>query len=329
MTAADVAVEHQTAQQTTARMTASLVMARWRQVDSGDIVASWAEQIPQVAAQVAAAQAVTAQRGASYTAEAVRAQGAIPEPVGEVKTVRLAGVASDGRPLDTLLSLPGVQTVGRIAAGQPVRQAMAQGSRTVGLLAATQVQDAGRAGESVALVADRTVSGYRRQLTTPSCGRCALLAGKWFRWNRGFTRHPNCDCVHVPAVGPKSDLGGLETFDPKGYFDSLTPEQQDRHFTKSGAQAIRDGADIGQVVNARRGMKTTVAYGRKISTTTVGTSTRASAARRMAAELDAQFTKQGGRYRRVNTPRLMPEAIYKEARDREDAIRLLRRFGYL
>jgi hypothetical protein len=38
---------------------------------------------------------------------------------------------------------------------------------------------------------------------------------------------------------------------------------------------------------------------------------------------------KGARYRSARTPRLMPETIFAMARDREDTIRLLRRFGYI
>jgi hypothetical protein len=76
-------------------------------------------------------------------------------------------------------------------------------------------------------------------------------------------------------------------------------------FGQAGAAAIRDGADLGQVVNARRGMYT--AAGRSL---TVESTTRRGVA--------------------PGKVRLMPEQIYREARgDRDEAIRLLKRFGYL
>ena len=112
------------------------------------------------------------------------------------------------------------------------------------------------------------------------------------------------------------------TFDPQAYFGSLPEAEQNRVFTRAGAQAIRDGADIGQVVNARRGMRTTTSYGRRVRTTTVGAPRRGS---RHTSFTRAQRADGG-------TPspvRLMPEQIYADAKDREDAIRLLGRFGYL
>lgn len=79
-------------------------------------------------------------------------------------------------------------------------------------------------------------------------------------------------------------------------------------FTKDGAKAIRDGADPGQVVNARRGMA--VSAGRTV--TTEGTSRRGFARSRLGGAV-----------------RLMPEQIYRDASSREEAVRLLRLHGYL
>jgi hypothetical protein len=91
-------------------------------------------------------------------------------------------------------------------------------------------------------------------------------------------------------------------------FDGLTPAQQDRTFTIAGAKAIRAGADVGRVVNARSGMSTASVGGRKVQTTTVGTSRRASRTK----------------------PRLMPEEIYRVAKgDPAEELRLLMSNGYI
>lgn len=84
----------------------------------------------------------------------------------------------------------------------------------------------------------------------------------------------------------------------------MSPAEQDKAFGKAGAQAIRDGADIGQVVNARRGMYSAggVDY------------TRESTTKRGVAE---------------GQTRLMPESIYRLASSRDEAIRLLRQYRYI
>jgi hypothetical protein len=132
------------------------------------------------------------------------------------------------------------------------------------------------------------------------------LAGKFYRWNEGFERHPQCDCRHIPTT---ENLAGDLTTDPMAYFDSLTPAEQDATFGAAGAQAIRDGADMGRVVNARRngGVRKAQLFGKSAFITTVGTG-------------------RGGR----GGPRIMPETIYAIAgEDRAEAIRLLRVHGFI
>src|SRR5690606_2959120 len=67
-----------------------------------------------------------------------------------------------------------------------------------------------------------------------------------------FERHPECKCSTVPVMGGETPDG---IFDSAGsYFNSLSEVEQNRIFTKSGAEAIRLGANENAVVNARRGM---------------------------------------------------------------------------
>lgn len=106
----------------------------------------------------------------------------------------------------------------------------------------------------------------------------------------------------APETVARTDLPS-----PAEIFESMGAAEQDRIFGRSGAQAIRDGSDLGQVVNARLGMTTTVGpLGRQLKATTIG---------------------GRGRRRRV---RLMPEAIYELAGDdRAEAIRLLKLHGFI
>ncbi|MFP3986887.1 hypothetical protein U9R90_05170 [Streptomyces sp. E11-3] len=99
----------------------------------------------------------------------------------------------------------------------------------------------------------------------------------------------------------------------------------------AGAQAIRDGADITSIVNARRGMATASAYGRRLRATREGTTTRGAFYRseRARAIARGQAPADIGRAFRLRTPRLMPEEIYRLAESRDEAIRMLRRFGYI
>ena len=189
------------------------------------------------------------------------------------------------------------------------------------------VAETARAAESAALVQREWVEGWARMLNPPSCSRCVILAGQFYLWNEGFDRHPGCDCLHIPW-SEKDDND--PRVNPELYFESLTPDQQDKIFTKAGAKAVRDGADLNQVVNARRGMATAaqnargwIPKGRLIRdeefgvfTTTEGTTKRGRANRK----------KTG----RNATFRLMPESIYEIAGDdRAEAIRLLKLHGFI
>ncbi|MCW2900230.1 MAG: hypothetical protein JWO67_2495 [Streptosporangiaceae bacterium] len=302
-----------------------------------------------------AVQAEAARGAQDYVTAAVQRWGASSDPAGTVNTAALAGVAADGRPLDSLLSYPAFQVDAFVANGMDPGQAMAIGQRHLERIATTETQDAARAATGVAQVNDRAVHGYVRMLTPPSCSRCAVLAGKFYQTNAGFERHPQCDCVHIPAVEYLPDL----STDPKRYFDSLSPEEQDRAFTIAGAKAIRDGADISQVVNARRGatgigyaagrltdaertmlrggrqrghLDTTNVLGHDLYTTTEASTTRGVAGVRLGAKETGKKTA-GSRYRRAQIPRLMPESIYSEAErlgwSRDEIVRQLKRFGYI
>jgi hypothetical protein len=109
-------------------------------------------------------------------------------------------------------------------------------------LVASIVQDAGRAAESVAIAARQHVA-HVRYLQTPSCSRCAVLAGRVYRYSEGFLRHPNCDCVMIPVTVASPDF----TVDPV----DLAREGKVSGLSKADLRAVEDGADFGQVVNVR------------------------------------------------------------------------------
>lgn len=111
-------------------------------------------------------------------------------------------------------------------------------------LVTSLVQSAGRAAEGVAVTA-RPKVGYVRYLSPPSCSRCAVLAGRAYRYSQGFQRHPGCDCVMVAShVDAAPDL----VADPT----DLVREGKVSGLSKADLQAIGDGADVGKVVNVRR-----------------------------------------------------------------------------
>ena len=286
----------------------------WHGLDPANLAVSWTLAKPRILAATAGGQRTAAAGASDYIAAVMAAEGLAPAPTPQVDPDAFAGTTADGRNLATLLQLPIATVFQRLGTGMPVDEALDLGGGLLALLVDGEVADAGRGADSVAMAVDKRVEGYIRVVSAGACGRCAILAGRWYRWNAAFSRHPHCHCQQVPAT----DAGAVREHltSPHAYFDSLSRAEQDRAFTVAGAQAIRDGADIFQVVNARRGMATATVFGRSLSTTTEGVTRRGLAGRRM---------RSAG----VKSPvRLTPQAIYELAADRDEAIRLLYRFGY-
>lgn len=252
---------------------------------------------PRLLLLVAAIQRAAAADGAAYVGQVLDELGIDSQPAGRVAIGPLVGVASDGRPLDSLLREPLIRSKSLIGSGASTREAMSGGLSALEAIVATQIADAGRAAVGVG-IASRPRVGYVRMLSTPSCGRCAVLAGKFFRYNAGFQRHPRCDCRHVPST---ENVAGDLTTDPRKAVES----GQVTGLSKAERTAIGEGADVGQVINARRGMG-------PAGTTKEGTTRRGFAGRRLQGR-----------------SRLMPDAIYQQATSRAQAIDLLRTHGFL
>jgi hypothetical protein len=297
--------------------------AEWRRIAPAAITESWyAGGVgARILALVTAAQLSAAAGASAYVSAAMAAQDAPgPGPDLTVAADAFAGVAADGRPLGSLLYTPVIRTKQAIGGGASETDAMESGLAELLRIVGTEIPDAGRQAVGTGITADRRSTGYVRVLSPPSCARCVVLAGKEYAWNKGFQRHPHCDCVHLPVTRYRP---GVATMDPGDYFRGLSRAEQDRVFTAAGARAIRDGADIGQVVNARRSMYTIASGsgGRRLLATREGMTKRGLAAKRLK-RLEAQG-------RAPARGRLMPEAIYQLASDRDEAIRLLHRYGFL
>ena len=317
------AVEHYKRMQ---RLQAVAVLAArraWSGVDPGELTNSWQSAIPELAAAVSLVQESAAEAGASYGAATLAAQGLYEAPQHFVNAKAFAGFASDGRSLEGLLYAAVPHTKGLIAGGMDPGVAVRKGGSFLDMATQTLIADAGRGAAGVDTAARKNV-GYVRMLNPPSCARCSVLAGRFYRWNNGFRRHPKCDCVHVQSTATAAaNTEGL-VHDPYDYFKSLSRADQDSHYTKAGAQAIRDGGDIFQVVNSRRGMK----Y--------AGESADGS---RRGQKVLGSFTSEGttkrGNFRATSGDltrgkRLTPDAIYKLNGDnRAAALKDLEKYGYI
>jgi hypothetical protein len=305
----------------------------WRRMGP-DFEGSWDRIGRAVFSTIAAAQLEVARASVAYLEDL--ADQTTPAPAeGAVLPEAFAGVASDGRDLASLSYGAVVKAGEAVNAGASRPQALQVGGSWLDLMGRLQVADAARIATGAGAAARPNWGGYVRVLTPPSCSRCAVLAGKFYRWNTGFRRHPKCDCQHFPTrdAGYAEAEGFITNPDTawrNGHIKDLTRAQQD---------ALENGADISQAINARRGMSTTDIGGRRVRVTSEGTTRRglfgsSGTARRAGFSGTGAVRQQGSVngyiLRRTTLPRLTPEAIYRAAEgDRDLAIRLLRRFGYI
>ena len=309
------------------------VLAAWRPNSPQDPNAWFASHALPFTEMVTHGQLLAAQAAIASADVALDLQHYDQVPELSADPEAFAGVTGSGDPVMGLAYAQAQKVTELVDAEAPITE-RAQAWHHAGVMLATATQTAISDAARMAILthlAARPGTTWVRVVRPPCCARCAILAGKKGSSRMKFLRHPGCDCTAIPVSEATSDMHKLFYFDAKAYFDSLSPEQQAKVFTKAGARAIRDGADINQVVNARRGMKTiTSAGGRRRLITTEGTTKRGWASEYLREQYGASLQKAGGRYRRTSVARLMPEEIYRIAGDDRDlALSLLHKNGFL
>ena len=182
-------VEHYKRMQRLQAIAVLAAQRAWSGVDAGDLSASWSFAIPELASAVSLVQEKAALAGADYGAATLAAQGLYEAPQHFVNAKAFAGFASDGRSLSGLLYAAVPHTKGLIAGGMDVKEAVRKGGAFLSMATQTTIGDAGRAAAGVDTAARKNV-GYVRMLNPPSCSRCSVMAGRFYRWNNGFLRHP-------------------------------------------------------------------------------------------------------------------------------------------
>lgn len=298
----------------------------WRRVDPADLDGSWAAVGPRVEEAAVGAVVANATAVGGLTNRVARADGLS----GDVLVPgAFAGVDGSGRPLDGLLRGSVITTKRGIAAGMGLREAMVSGGAYLALVLKSAIADVERSA-SLAAATGKGYTRYVRLVNPGACSRCAVLAGS-DRFRSNFQRHPACRCSTVPIQGDRVPDGLFST--PGDYFESLSPAEQDRVFTKSGAEAIRLGADPVKVVNARRGATRVRMDG--VVTTRPARIQRSVIGRNPDGSPVLGYTTSEGAKRRVTArggqvsrPRLMPESIIELTDDVEMRRILLRDAGY-
>lgn len=176
-------------------------------------------------------------------------------------------------------------------------------SRQIEFVAASLVQDAARLAQQVDVTLRPRVQ-YVRHLTPPSCSRCAVLAGRVYRWSQGFLRHPRCDCTMLPTTVAAEFVADPVDLARRGLVTGLS---------KGDRKALADGADFNQVANAKRGVRQAKIGGVTVQVTSEGVTKRGLAGNRLGKRA-----------------RLTPNEVYRQAgSDRALAIRLLKKHGYV
>lgn len=249
------AAAYQAEQQAETDRLVKTILALWATLAAKDAFRSWQSIGPRIYVLLSSLMELVASDAGGFVRHVLDEQG-VSTSGPNINPLAFAGVASDGRDLESLLAGALVKLRQSQRQGDSDALAKAHGRNFLELVVRTQVSDAARAAESVAITTldgeknGRKVQvGWVRMLTPPSCSRCVILAGKFFKWNSGFQRHPMCDCRHLPVtVAGANEL----LTNPYVYFNALTKDEQDYYFGKANAQAIRDGADINAVVNADR-----------------------------------------------------------------------------
>lgn len=301
----------------------------WRGMGQ-DFDASYARIEPSILSVLFTAQERVADGALAYVPAVLG--DATPEPVYASEGARFVGVTGDGMPVASMAYGAVIQAKQAVAAGASVAEALARGGQHLTLTSGTALSDTGRAAEKVSGGAHR-VRLWTRMLNPPSCGRCVILAGKTTTQQTPFLRHPGCDCRNVPST---EDTGEDARTNPNDYLNSLSEAEQDRVLgSKANGQAFRDGADMNQLINAYRkagAVRAGQVNGVAIKYTREGTTRRGHAYWQMS---QAGYVKEqgvfrdGSKYFRAKSPRLMPETIYSIAKDQADAKRLLKLYGWV
>lgn len=284
----------------------------WADVDPRYLSASWQEVLPMLTVGVGDVQLDAALEASNYSSTVLAQRGDYELPTSFTDPTSFVGTMDDGGDLSQALYSPIITTKRALAGGATTAGALEIGRHRLDRLVGATVQDTARAVSSVDITT-RTGVGYVRMINPPSCSRCAILAGRFYRWNAGFDRHPSCRCTHVPAKNKQHMQDEGLIADPYEYFNSLSPEDQARIFGTSEARSIRDGADVFQVTNARRGMtKVGSTPASRSRTTFEGTGRR------------GNFRTTSGRKVRRSV-----DEIYRTAGTRTRALRMLEEDGYI
>jgi len=348
----EIAFAHRRQRELLAARVIAQVGSQWSMATVNDLDRSWNILAPKMVATVTAGQVEAARQAGPYLSAVDGAYGVRTPDVSLVPEA-FGGVMVDGREVGPAMFTAVTTAKTAIGAGVAPPAAFIAGAQALAVIVSTAVHDMGRQAD-ITLGRAKTYTRYVRVVGGSACSRCAILAGIWSS-ETAFQRHASCQCTTMPVTVTRDGKELAKVPDgfhltADSYFESLSKADQDRVFTKAGAEAIRNGASPMKVVNARRGapgigyghaigfqksqirgnrlIKTTI--GRKadgsplqVYLTKEGTTARGQFGRAELARASDGFT-------RSSTIRLMPESIIKMAGSDTTRLReLLTRYGYM
>ncbi|WP_181272825.1 VG15 protein [Brevibacterium oceani] len=284
----------------------------WRMVDVDNLDASWRLVAPSAVALVGAAQVAAAAQSDTYLARMAGAHGVTDSPAGRVNADAFREFTGSGISLAAFLGGSIGAVKGLIGQGWSPAQALQSGRARFANSIITTVTDQARQSTATAMgtrasgLKQGWVGGYTRMVSPGACSRCIILAGRRYQSQEAFLRHPGCKCTHIPAAENKDDD---PTTDPHAAFESMTREEQDERFGQANAEAIRQGADIFQVVNATNRGGVYTAGGERYTREGI--------------------TRRGSYGRTGRGARMTPETIFKNAKTPAEAVELLRFYKYI
>lgn len=321
MTALDA--QQYTAQQTTVRHAVAQTQEAWARLDIANLSQSWETDVrPEVVATVEQAQVQAASLAQPYVIGTLAAAATVSAPLGLLVAGAFAGMAANGLLLAALFDFALRYLRRALDLGAPPSDARAIGLHRLLTYVGTEIADTGRLAVQLAATLEPEVAGYERIVHLPACGRCIILSGRLYRYSQGFQRHPRCDCGMKPVT---HDQWGNDTASatPNTLFDRMSRAQQAQAFGPDAAKAIRAGADMSRVVNARRKGSVYTAGGYEFTH-------EATTKRGVGRQLGDLSKRPGSRYTRSRVNRPTPaQLVNAVGDDREELVRQLSRFGYL
>jgi hypothetical protein len=216
----------------------------WKRMRPDAMDASWRQLLPQMTAYTAGAQLAAAQAGVAYLPDVLAEQGIADLAEVSIRPQAFSGVASDGRSLPGLLDGAVVTAKRSVLLGKDGGDALLDGQRWLEQALQSAVADAARDATAAGIVA-RSNIGWVRMVNPPCCSRCAVLAGRVYKWSDGFLRHPRCDCLHIPTTLANADtyLSSPDELVKRGLITDLSQAQR---------KQLSDGGDISKVLNQSR-----------------------------------------------------------------------------